>query len=533
MSELSADDIFKSLLQKNYFPAQKKAHGEIPPIFTTEGLTKEIAGKIKALPERQKGFDYINFTSTRFDLVPRILHIPFPKGYIDLCYCIKENWDNLKHICHGRMSAIKPAKHEDGRVIIMEYGDKDLKEMWHIEQSFSKRFGISSDITNFFPSVYTHSIGWAAVGMEGAKKSDGKQWFDKLDKFQRMTTRNETKGVPIGPATSNIITEFILQKIDNIFYPEHLFNDGIFYKRYIDDYQCYTKTREEAEDFVRNLRIRLNEFGLNLNTKKTKVYELPDTSENSWMGEINAILPRLENLSFLDVKKFLDYIVVLAKKYPTKSVIKYGIKCILNSPPKKVEDREEYSKILGYVLNLSFHYPVIIPTLSVAFKPENIDLWKSHQNKLAVILGESVKNHRSDAVSWILYLCLIYNHTISVETASHIIDTNDCVSITLLYLSSQHNEIVEEYANKIISNYSNLEPAYELDKNWLLLYQLFLEDRISNPYSVNDVAANKTFEILKKNKVSFIKNIKKTTNSRDLKSSVIKPYSTEIIAEVA
>ena len=224
MSSLTADDIFKSLLQKNYFPAQRKAYGEIPPIFTSEGITRDIANEIGGLPTRNRqGFDYIDFTSTRFDLVPRILQIPFPKGYIDLCACIRDHWDHIKHICHGQMSAIKPTKHKDGRVIIMDYGDREQKEWWHIEQSFSERFGIHSDITNFFPSVYTHSIGWAAVGHEEAKKSINgtSKWYNELDKRQRLTTRNETKGVPIGPATSNIITEFILQAIDNQFLREH------------------------------------------------------------------------------------------------------------------------------------------------------------------------------------------------------------------------------------------------------------------------------------------------------------------------
>ncbi len=144
-------------------------------------------------------------------------------------------------------------------------------------------------------------------------------------------------------------------------------NPGLFYKRYIDDYQCYAKTREQAEEFVRKLRMRLSEFGLHLNTKKTHIYELPDTSENSWMGEIQSALPRSAMASFLDAKRFLDYIVVLAKKYPSKSIIKYGLKCILKTPPQKTEEREAYSKILGYALNLAFHYPAIIPTLSVAF----------------------------------------------------------------------------------------------------------------------------------------------------------------------
>ena len=64
------------------------------------------------------------------------------------------------------------------------------------------------------------------------------------------------------------------------------------------------------------------------------------------------------------------------------------------------------------------------------------------------------------------------------------------------------------YANKLIANYSSVSPPFELDKQWLLTYQLFLDEKIGNPYPTDD-AGYKTFEVLKKNKVSFIRGIKK------------------------
>ncbi len=162
-------------------------------------------------------------------------------------------------------------------------------------------------------------------------------------------------------------------------------------------------------------------------------------------------------------------------------------------------------------------------------KPENIDLWRSHQRKLAVILEDSVKNHRSDAVSWILYLCLIYDHSISEDTAKRIIETTDCISITLLYLSSQHNDLVEEYANKLIANYSSVSPPFELDKQWLLTYQLFLDEKIGNPYPTDD-AGYKTFEVLKKNKVSFIRGIKKA-DTKEIADPVHVNSKVELVGE--
>ena len=58
-------------------------------------------------------------------------------------------------------------------------------------------------------------------------------------------------------------------------------------------------------------------------------------------------------------------------------------------------------------------------------------------------------------------------------------------------------------AKQIIADCSHNEPFYGLDNQWLLLYQLFLDDKIANPYPKSDLTANATFEILKKHSVCF------------------------------
>lgn len=63
-----------------------------------------------------------------------------------------------------------------------------------------------------------------------------------------------------------------------------------------------------------------------------------------------------------------------------------------------------------------------------------------------------------------------------------------------------------EFANKILEEFKEHKSCYELDKQWLLLYQLYLDGKIGNPYSKED-AAFKTFEILKKYNVTFIRHI--------------------------
>jgi hypothetical protein len=53
------------------------------------------------------------------------------------------------------------------------------------ELSVGARFVAKADISNCFPSIYTHSIPWALVRKEEAKQKQGEQheYFNKLDKF--------------------------------------------------------------------------------------------------------------------------------------------------------------------------------------------------------------------------------------------------------------------------------------------------------------------------------------------------------------
>ena len=507
---LDAQRLLSGLLQKNYFPAQRKSFGEIPPIFTTDELTPEIALEINKLPIRPRGFDCVTYTATKFDLVPRLLSIPHPKSYIDLCFCIHNNWKEIQPITYGSMSCIKPADHEDGRIIIMDYEDREEKAEWPIENSFGKRFGVKTDISNCFPSIYSHSIAWAAVGQIEAKKNTKDKtpndpWYNLWDKFQRLTTRNETKGVPIGPATSNVATEFILQKIDQHFEINHWFSDGLMYRRYIDDYECYADSRERAEGFIRELRIELAKYSLTLNAKKTVIYELPDASDDDWLNQIHISIPTIAN-DFVLATRFVNHAVALSKKYPGKSVLKYATKCLLKTPPKNQNERAKYSKILAALINVAFHHPILIPPLALAFKEENFDLWLTHRIKMLALLKESALNRRSDGVAWVLYYCILFGDEPGQELANKVIETEDCLSILLLYQLKKYTSLVLDFANALIREFGNQEPHYEIDKYWLLLYQLFLDGEISNPYPKSD-SGHQCFEILKAQKVSFLRPI--------------------------
>jgi hypothetical protein len=67
--ELNRENLQKGLLQYNYFPFTHDQKEEMPPIFNSESLTKEVADKLRAVglsAHRKKyGFDVMTFKRTR------------------------------------------------------------------------------------------------------------------------------------------------------------------------------------------------------------------------------------------------------------------------------------------------------------------------------------------------------------------------------------------------------------------------------------------------------------------------------------
>ena len=200
------------------------------------------------------------------------------------------------------------------------------------------------------------------VGRDKAKvnSDDDTLWYNQLDEAQRDIKRAETQGIPIGPATSHIISEFILSKVDDAL------SDAYQFVRYIDDYECYCETREEAEKFILNLEQELRQYLLSLNPTKVIVEELPLAYQDQWVIVLRNNIPLQRQPR--DIMNFLDLAVDLQKRYPEGSVLKYAARMLANSKKfdkKFDEDRENRENsaefFLKYLIALAVHRPSVLP----------------------------------------------------------------------------------------------------------------------------------------------------------------------------
>ena len=496
--------VYNALLRYNYLPIGKKYPDDIPfPAFSTKDFTPNIADEMlenykgkRQDKEKVTGYDQIEYRATRFNLVTRLFHIPHPSPYAYLCKCLSEHWDKLSHICESPNSREKPAKHDTGRLIMREWEDLEQISLmnynklsdarYRLKISTGNFYRVKADIASFFPSVYTHSIPWAVVGSDKAKaNSDEQLWYNALDKAQRNVKRGETQGIPIGPATSHIISEFILSKVDEAL------SDAYQFVRYIDDYECYCETREEAEKFILNLEQELRKYLLSLNPTKVMVEELPLAYQDQWVIVLRNNIPPQHQPSPRDIMSFLDLAVDLQKHHPEGSVLKYATRMLANS---KKFDKNSADFFLKYLIALAVHRPSVLPILCQVAKENDV----GSDLDITPILKQSIKFQRSDAICWSLYFMGIKGQKVSDDLAEKIIGTRDCMSMAMLIALKQHREKIVDFLDTKITH----DSYYLCDQYWILIHELTADCPQFKRYR-----GNSGLKFLMEKKVRFVKSI--------------------------
>jgi hypothetical protein len=330
--EINRDKIAEWLLNCGYFPEENI----LPPSFT---VSQDI--KLQNRPYNQ---DINDLTKRQIAVVSypkstltyRIFGVQHPWNYHDIVFYLHQNWDEvLSHIFHeeNKVAAysfpipVSKKYFEDlsplrtGRMIYewIEMAEKDLI-------LDAKKFDIlaRTDITNFYPSIYTHGIGWAIHGREEAFKDKGFNLFgNKIDRLFQYSNDGRTNGIPIGSALSDLIAEIILADIDCNFSRK---SRDIKYAavRFKDDYRIriLCNSKNDAKKLLDILSHELSQYNLSLNENKTLFLSLPD---GLYRDHNRAYFPHAlrENgdISFRDFEHTLLIVLDIHRKHPGTSIL--------------------------------------------------------------------------------------------------------------------------------------------------------------------------------------------------------------------
>jgi hypothetical protein len=493
--------MLKELLEKGYFPS------ELPAPFTTRDYAAAICDP--SLPESSpytyghKGPKYNSkcavFNLARRGKLRRVLSIPNPVNYYHSAKSISDNWVVIEaHYKKSDQSLSRPVA-DTSRALSWEKGFSKLSDAKLKTRSASK-YILQADISNFYPSIYTHSIPWALHTKAVAKSGFG--FFanigNQIDTHIRNCQEMQTKGVPIGPDASFAIAEIVMTSIDQMLVPIV----GNKYHRYIDDFEFGCSTYQQAEATLARLQEVLEKFELTLNTSKTRIIESPCPLDPIWLNELtNYRFRNGQTKQKNDLLHYFDLVMDYREKFPNDPIVKYAI---IKSSSRLIYSAN-WPTYQSIILQWSIAEPGILPIaldFIKYYESKGFSINKGElQETLEFLIAEDAHMGHTSEVSYAIFGMILFGINFSTSTVD-ILAKIENPFIALLTLDAQQQGLIPP--TYTFSLWQSLMTVAELKtSNWLLAYEALIKGWLPSASGSEYIATDQGFNYLKSKGVNF------------------------------
>ncbi|MBK7236344.1 MAG: RNA-directed DNA polymerase [Sterolibacteriaceae bacterium] len=355
---------------------------------------------------------YERYSVARVGHNRRPICIPNPAAQYFLADCISDNWQTIKSkLSRSKLSvSIPKLGTEIGRAISIT----PIRELNEIKllQSVRHRYCLTTDISQFFPSIYTHAISWATEGKEVARQKSNRNSKTllgaRLDELCRYTQSNQTIGIPIGPDTSHILAELVGSAIDlEIRKALGKWPHGF---RHVDDFILFFDTENDALRALTAISNALATYELKINIQKTKVAPVEESQSDSWTHQFDSFSFSVQRQAQRkDLHRFFDLAFTLAKSNEDENVVQYALRRIETEIIKSVN----WDVFQAYLLRCMDCYPNTIPECALIISTYiqhilSVVTKKRQQRKeyLTSRIAEHAPLAHHSEVAWLLWLAL-------------------------------------------------------------------------------------------------------------------------------
>jgi hypothetical protein len=326
---LSADDRLKLLLQRGYFPS------ELPPTFSTAGFGANavaFAGKWSGADIRKFWTAPESYSIPRYGEARRKLSLVNPVNQLHVAHLISENWGDIQpKLSTSNISEFKPefSSASSGRAITGVDFDGVARRRSRLLAIYGRY--VKTDITRFYPSIYTHAIAWAILGKSHVKTNHHTAAFkisfaNYLDKAVGSGQEGQTIGIPIGPDTSRIISELVAVEIEQAA-KLHIAGFDSRSVRFVDDILIGLADNETAAAVLSGLSLALYEYQLELNADKTGTFGLGCAHTPEWIHFVRTFaLTSKASGQREDLDSFFEHSVYLADQNKRDNALLYAVK---------------------------------------------------------------------------------------------------------------------------------------------------------------------------------------------------------------
>ncbi|WP_105799085.1 RNA-directed DNA polymerase [Staphylococcus aureus] len=348
----------------------------------------------------------ITFTIPKSNISRREYKIPNIYSYLNLMFFIQKNKEEFKRIfLANKFSTSK----------FFSLADFDFKFTDNLKKTllFGGNHILNVDLSNFYHSLYTHSIPWVIMGKKNAKKERNKGFSNELDKLIASCQYNQTHGIPTGNILSRIISELYMCYIDS-----EMENKGYRYARYVDDISFPFNFEEEKDKFYRDFNKLCMKYELKINDKKTEINDFPyiHTQNKDFIFNYfkNYSSNSKEETWIIGIKNFIDLCIDEERK-GNKGAIKCIFPVIENTFKHKKINKNKISKIFSYTNNIT-KFNILQFILDLSLKDSKLtNRCLSLLNYLAVkmddkkVISKQVKQYFRNRNEEIKNLLVFYN----------------------------------------------------------------------------------------------------------------------------
>jgi hypothetical protein len=430
----------------------------------------------------------------------RTLSLPNPIHQIPLAHEIANSWHQLERFCDDlrfSMSNPREGASTEARAIVAA-NSRDEEASQRCLRSVGMRYLLRADLARFYPSIYTHSIGWALDGKATARANKSPTYIgNSLDRAVRNTQDRQTGGIPIGPDSSFVIGEVIATALDKRL-AEELQN--VAGTRFIDDYFLYLPSLAEAERALAVLHGAARELELEINDTKTEILELPDQVEPIWKARLrNMQISDGAGRQALDLIGFFNAAFSFGTQYPNDSVLTYAAK---HTTDVKVQ-ADNWPLYESLLLRCAQAEPSMLPVLGQLLTTYATEVALS-SDKIARFLGEICRYHtrlqEGYEVAWSLWLAKSLGLSIPEGAAEEIPLIDDPV-VALIALNLMDTGNLGRVDPARWSSWMTADELYS--GHWIVAYEALTRGWLRSADGTDYVDDDPFFSLLARNGVSF------------------------------
>jgi Reverse transcriptase (RNA-dependent DNA polymerase) len=470
-------DRVERLLKLGYFPSQ------LPPSFNTSDLAalhatfytvwlelQEPPKKGVLVPKAPNSKAEL-FSVARVGHQRRVTSLPNPVAQTYLATLVTAHWGEfIAHYRKSKLSASHPRfLRHGGRATSIP--SMQLLYDRKIAKSAGYRFMLKTDLSRFFPTIYTHSVPWAFHTKSIAKKNKNltsKYFGNILDLALRQGQDGQTIGIPIGPDTSHMIAEAIATAVDlELKRRLKVWPAGF---RYVDDYYLFFATLKDAEEALAALVRALNEFELQINFAKTITCPVIEISEDFWTHQLrNFSIASEGHRQGSDLNHFFELAKDLARKNADESVMVYALKRISSTIIRK----ESWDSFEAHVCHAALAYPNSLQTVARLLSTYARVGYPINLARLTRLVNASIEDHaplgHHSEVAWCLWMTKDLGLSLNETNVDRISEMHSSVC-ALLLLDLFHTGKLPKTPKT--SNWKTFENQYALyGELWLMSYE--------------------------------------------------------------